>query len=97
MSRHILTDELLHTLHARAAGDGADADALAEDLADLAGAGFLRAAVPEELGGEGLSVHEVNLELRRLAYWARRRRVWWLCTCSGRARRRMCTVVGIAG
>lgn len=66
----ILTDDVLHTLHARAAGDEPDDRLLAEDIDDLAASGFLTAAVPVELGGLGATVDEVNREQRRLAYWS---------------------------
>ncbi|HEX2036293.1 MAG TPA: acyl-CoA dehydrogenase family protein, partial [Chloroflexota bacterium] len=41
-----------------------------EDFAALEGAGYLRLAVPRELGGPGLSLAEVAREQRRLAYRA---------------------------
>lgn len=68
--RRVLTDDLLKTLHSRAASYDRDNQFFAEDLADLRDAGYLRAALPEEKGGLGLTVHEINAEQRRLAYWA---------------------------
>jgi alkylation response protein AidB-like acyl-CoA dehydrogenase len=68
--RRVLSDDLLKTLHSRAAGYDRDNRFFAEDLEELREAGYLRAAIPEERGGLGLTLAEVNLEQRRLAYWA---------------------------
>lgn len=68
--RTLLTDDLLKTLNERAAGYDRDNRFFAEDLADLREIGYLRIAVPEELGGLGFSLAEVVAEQRRLAYWA---------------------------
>jgi len=43
---------------------------LSEDLAALASTGFMRLAVPTELGGSGLPLDQVSQALRRLAYVA---------------------------
>lgn len=72
-AHEILTDEVLRTLHARASGDEPDGGvlgAVAEDIADLAAAGYLTAALPSGLGGRGSAVDEINREQRTLAYWS---------------------------
>jgi alkylation response protein AidB-like acyl-CoA dehydrogenase len=65
-----LSDDLLKTFHSRAAGYDRENTFFTPDLDDLRAAGYLKAAVPVELGGHGLSLEEVLLEQRRLAYWA---------------------------
>jgi len=42
----------------------------AEDFAELVAAGYLKAPLPERLGGAGLSLSELASEQRQLAYWA---------------------------
>lgn len=68
--RRVLDDALLARLHSRAADYDRENRFFAEDLDDLRDVGYLRAAVPVERGGLGLTVDEVNHEQRRLAYWA---------------------------
>lgn len=65
--RQILTDDLLATVRGRAAGYDRDNAFFAEDLADLATAGYLRAMVPEDMGGAGLTLRETAREQARLA------------------------------
>lgn len=67
LDRQILTDDLLATVRGRAAGYDRDNAFFAEDLADLAAAGYLRAMVPEDLGGAGLTLREAAREQARLA------------------------------
>ncbi|WP_159501244.1 acyl-CoA dehydrogenase family protein [Microbacterium sp. 18062] len=67
--RRVLTDDLLATFHERAPRYDEENAFFAEDLDDLREVGYLRAAVPEELGGLGLTIQEVLAEQRRLAYW----------------------------
>lgn len=67
MARTLLTDDLLSRIHDRAARHDAENSFPAHDLADLAEAGYLRAFVPEPLGGSGLSLQEVAAEQQRLA------------------------------
>jgi alkylation response protein AidB-like acyl-CoA dehydrogenase len=62
-----LGTELLGRIHSRAAGYDRDNAFFAEDLEELAAAGYLRALVPRELGGLGLSLREVAHEQVRLA------------------------------
>ncbi|MFC8530433.1 acyl-CoA dehydrogenase family protein [Nocardia sp. NPDC057227] len=56
--------------HGRAAGYDAENVFFAEDFAELKAAGYLRAALPAEFGGRGLTLTEVVREQRQLAYWA---------------------------
>ncbi|MET4783090.1 acyl-CoA dehydrogenase family protein [Glaciihabitans sp. UYNi722] len=63
----ILDDDLLARIHDRAAGYDRDNAFFAEDLAELTAVGYLRALVPTELGGLGLSLLELAHEQVRLA------------------------------
>jgi len=63
-----LDTELLDRLAGRTAGYDRDNRFCAEDVEDLAAAGYLRAAVPAELGGSGMRLDEVCAAQRRLAY-----------------------------
>lgn len=63
----VLSDRLLERIRSRAAGYDRDNAFLAEDLAELTDAGYLRALVPAELGGLGLSLRDVAGEQVRLA------------------------------
>jgi alkylation response protein AidB-like acyl-CoA dehydrogenase len=65
-----LSDELLARCAARAPGYDHEHRFFAEDLAELRDAGYLRIAVPKELGGQGLSLAQVVHEQRRLGYHA---------------------------
>jgi alkylation response protein AidB-like acyl-CoA dehydrogenase len=56
--------------HGRASRYDQDNEFFAEDLDELRAAGYLRLAVPTDLGGLGLSVEAAAREQRRLAYWA---------------------------
>ncbi|MFJ4026131.1 acyl-CoA dehydrogenase family protein [Paenarthrobacter sp. NPDC089989] len=62
-----LPDELLERLRGRAAGYDRDNAFFHEDLADLAGAGYLKAFVPASDGGLGLGLEAVAALQRRLA------------------------------
>jgi len=66
-SAPILSDVLLERLGERAARYDRDNQFFSEDLDDLVRAGFLRAAVPLELGGLGLTLPELVREQIRLA------------------------------
>jgi alkylation response protein AidB-like acyl-CoA dehydrogenase len=66
----ILTDELIERCGQRAADYDRENRFFSEDFEELRAAGYLRAAVPTELGGFGLSLAEVCREQRRLAYRA---------------------------
>lgn len=62
-----LSDDLLSAIHSRAnAADQANVFP-DEDLRDLKEAGYLKAFVPQEFGGAGLSVEEICNEQTRLA------------------------------
>lgn len=63
----ILSDDLLETIRSRAAGYDRDNAFFTEDLDDLRDAGYLKALVPKEFGGLGLSLQEVVHEQIRLA------------------------------
>lgn len=67
---HILSDALLARFAERAPGYDRDNRFFAEDFADMKTAGYLTAAVPRELGGQGLTFAQVMHEQRRLAYHA---------------------------
>ena len=56
--------------HARAPRYDAENAFFAEDFAELVAAGYLKAPLPERLGGSGLSLTELAREQRHLAYWA---------------------------
>ncbi len=63
----ILSDELLASIHSRAAEYDRDNSFFTEDLEELRTAGYLTALVPKELGGLGLTLSEVVQEQMRLA------------------------------
>lgn len=65
--RQILSEELLGGIHERAAAYDRESRFFDEDLADLVAAGYLTAMVPEELGGQGLTLGELTSEQMRLA------------------------------
>lgn len=62
-----LAPELLSRIHDRAAGYDRDNMFCTEDLAELRAAGYLKALVPKELGGLGLTLLEVSHEQSALA------------------------------
>lgn len=66
----VLTDEILERFWERAPGYDAENRFFDEDFADLKEAGYLKLAVPKELGGGGLTLAEVCREQRRLGYYA---------------------------
>jgi len=66
----ILTDDLIGRCGTRAAGYDRDNRFFSEDFEELRAAGYLRMAVPKDLGGHGMSVAAVCREQRRLAYRA---------------------------
>ncbi len=66
-ARTLLTDDLLATVQDRAAGHDRDNTFPDDDLADLRAAGYLRAFVPVDMGGAGLTLEEVAREQVRLA------------------------------
>jgi alkylation response protein AidB-like acyl-CoA dehydrogenase len=66
----VLSDDLLKRFHERAPAYDRENRFFAEDFEDLRKAGYLKMAVPRELGGLGLSFSDCMRETRRLAYWA---------------------------
>lgn len=65
--RTVLTEELLARVAARAPGHDRENTFPHDDLADLRDAGYLRAFVPADRGGLGLTLEEVAREQARLA------------------------------
>jgi alkylation response protein AidB-like acyl-CoA dehydrogenase len=63
----LLSDDLLARIHARASGYDRDNAFFAEDLDELAAAGYLRAFLPVEQGGRDASLLEVARSQSRLA------------------------------
>lgn len=63
----VLSDELLQRIHSRAAGYDRDNAFFTEDLEELVAAGYLKALVPKELGGLGLTLQQLVHEQMRLA------------------------------
>lgn len=63
----LLTDDLLERIRGRAAQTDRENGFFDEDLADLAAAGYLKAMVPEEFGGLGLTLEQMTHEQMRLA------------------------------
>lgn len=66
----LLNDDLLARFGARATEYDRENRFFSEDFEELRETGYLRLAVPRELGGAGCSLAEVALEQRRLAYRA---------------------------
>jgi alkylation response protein AidB-like acyl-CoA dehydrogenase len=64
------TDDDYRRFHARAPRYDAENAFFADDFAELVAAGYLKAPLPERLGGSGLSLSELAAEQRHLAYWA---------------------------
>src|SRR4030095_5538746 len=66
----ILSDDLISRCGSRAAGYDRENRFFTEDFEELRAAGYLKRAVPEHLGGRGMSLAEICREQRRLAYRA---------------------------
>src|SRR4029453_5321529 len=66
----ILSDDLISRCGSRAAAYDRENRFFTEDFAELRAAGYLKMAVPEHLGGRGMSLAEICREQRRLAYRA---------------------------
>ena len=64
------SDEILNRCHERAAMYDRENKFAQEDFDELKEAGYLLMSTPKEFGGYGMSLHEVSLETRRLAYHA---------------------------
>jgi alkylation response protein AidB-like acyl-CoA dehydrogenase len=65
-----LSDEIIAHCGDRAAGYDRENRFFSEDFEELRKAGYLKIAVPKELGGGGMSLADVCREQRRLAYRA---------------------------
>ena len=65
-----LSQDLLDRCHKRAAAYDRENRFFQEDFDELKEAGYFRMAVPRELGGYGMRLHDVARETRRLAYCA---------------------------
>lgn len=65
-----LSDEIIAHCGDRAAGYDRENRFFTEDFEELRAAGYLKMAVPKELGGHGMSLADVCREQRRLAYRA---------------------------
>src|SRR5262245_34450569 len=65
-----LPEETLLRFRERAARHDDDGCYAIEDLADLRAAGWLTAALPEDLGGLGLNLAELGDEQRRMARYS---------------------------
>src|SRR5215510_14871091 len=74
-----LSDELIARCGDRAAGYDRENRFFTEDFEELRGAGYLKMAVPTELGGHGMSLADVCREQRRLAYRAPATPVQYRC------------------
>jgi alkylation response protein AidB-like acyl-CoA dehydrogenase len=66
----IVSDELLQRCHERAPIYDRKNRFCQEDFDELKEAGYLKMAIPTEMGGYGMTLHEICQETRRLAYWA---------------------------
>ncbi|MCV7424044.1 acyl-CoA/acyl-ACP dehydrogenase [Mycobacterium yunnanensis] len=64
------TDADYRRFHDRAPRYDAENAFFAEDFAELVERGYLKAPLPERLGGAGVSLAELVAEQRHLAYWA---------------------------
>ncbi|PYR79557.1 MAG: acyl-CoA dehydrogenase [Acidobacteria bacterium] len=70
VAESVLTDQLLTRCRERAAGYDRDNKFFQEDFDELKAAGYLRMAIPSELGGLGMNLAEVGRETRKLAMYA---------------------------
>lgn len=70
MAREVLNADMLSRFAERAARYDAENTFFAEDFEELRGSGYLKMAIPEELGGLGYSLADVCKEERKLAYYA---------------------------
>jgi alkylation response protein AidB-like acyl-CoA dehydrogenase len=70
ISAGLLSDAMLESFRARAAGYDRDNRFFQEDFDDLCAAGYLRMAVPTDFGGLGFTLADVARETRRVATYA---------------------------
>jgi len=66
----VLSDEIITRCGERASTYDRENRFFTEDFEELRAAGYLKMAIPKELGGQGMSLAEVCNEQRRLAYRA---------------------------
>jgi alkylation response protein AidB-like acyl-CoA dehydrogenase len=66
----VIPDQLLQRCWERAPEHDREATFFDDDFKELAAAGYLRLAVPEELGGMGRTLADFGREQRRLGYYA---------------------------
>src|SRR3954471_13995079 len=66
----VLSDDMLARFAKRAPQYDCDNVFFSDDFDELRQAGYLRLAVPQELGGAGLSLADVARQQRRLGYYA---------------------------
>lgn len=67
---YVLPEDTLERFRERAVAHDRDNTFFTEDLEDLRELGYLRAVIPRSHGGLGLTLHQLNLEQRRLASYA---------------------------
>ncbi|MGD9934376.1 MAG: acyl-CoA dehydrogenase family protein [Dehalococcoidia bacterium] len=70
LERPVLPQDLIDRCGDRAGGYDRENAFFSEDFEELRAAGYLKMAIPKEFGGLGMSLAEVCLEQRRLAYRA---------------------------
>ena len=66
----IVSEELLQRFHERAPEYDRENRFCQEDFDELKETGFLKMAIPSDMGGHGMTLHQTCQETRRLAYWA---------------------------
>jgi alkylation response protein AidB-like acyl-CoA dehydrogenase len=70
LTRPLLSEEMLARFAERAPVYDRENRFFQEDFEELMAAGYLKMAIPRELGGLGMNLAEVAKETRRLAYYA---------------------------
>ncbi|MGE3073223.1 MAG: acyl-CoA dehydrogenase family protein [Dehalococcoidia bacterium] len=70
MTREVLTEDMIGRFGERAAKYDAENTFFVEDFEELRNSGYLKMAIPEDLGGLGYSLAEVCKQQARLAYRA---------------------------
>jgi len=70
LAREVLNDAMLARFAERAPRYDNDNTFFTEDFEELRASGYLKMAIPEDLGGLGYSLSEVTQQERRLAYYA---------------------------
>jgi len=70
MAREVLTEDMIDRFGGRAARYDSENSFFSEDFEELRDSGYLKMAIPEDLGGFGYSLAQVCQQQRRLAYRA---------------------------